>query len=200
MPIEKRKLDEKTYELYNTDRDKPSIGPTPITQAAQGMLEGIRSGDVARQMFEEAQVKEKHRVVPSEPGGWAKATSVDDFLQAAREAPREQKSAWRKQFSQFDKTLRGKQVDPNVPIEGIQEMLDTGAIYMDDDGNVYSAVPGRGGPKRNERLLSAAREWGDWYRDRTQDTEENRLANIEMNSVVNQGEWKYDTASGGYTR
>ena len=65
MPIEKKKLDEKTYELYNTDRSGVPP-PTAITQAAQDAYDEIRSGDVAKQMFEEEQLRARHRVEPSE--------------------------------------------------------------------------------------------------------------------------------------
>ena len=209
MPIEKRKLDEKTYELRNTE---PYLGPTPITQAAMDAQNSIRSGERSAQMFEEMmkseqkiQEIERHQV---KGGG---ATSVDDFLQAAKEAPPEQKHAWRKQFSDLDKNLK-KGFDPDFAIPGIQDMLDSGALYMDDDGNVYSSVPGRGGPKRNDRLLYAAKEWGDWYRDQLaygEDVAPNGRASVEMDRVVNQERLKnypsdlgfvYDPASGGFIR
>ena len=122
-------------------------------------------------------------------------------MQAAKAAPPEQKNAWKEQFRNLDKTLKKNQ-DPSVAVEGIQEMLDTGALYMADDGNVYSSVPGRGGKKRNDRLLNAAGNWGDWNRDRTVD---NGLASQEMNNILGMGRaeqeqqaWEYDASSGGY--
>lgn len=218
MPIEKRRLDDKTYELRNTDRDLPSSqGPTPITQAAMDAQDSIRSGERAAGMFEEmmqaerrSQVLEQHKVKGSE-GGWQKAESVDDFLQSAKEATGEQKNFWRKQFGLFDKTLKkGGSLD--AAVEGVQELLDTGALYMDDDGNVFTAVPGRGGPKRNDRLLDASRAWGDWYRDQLaygEDVGPNGRASVEMDNTLRMNEaaqakiakqWRYDPASGGYSR
>ena len=187
MPIEKREIAPKTYELYNTDRGIPP--PTPITQAAQEAYDEIRSGDVAKQMFEEEQRLVKHRVLPSEPAGWNKATSVDDFLQAAQGADRDTKNFWRKQASNLDKTLKKDPGNFDLAVEGIQEMLDTGAIYMDDNGGVYTAFPKRGGEKRNDRLLNAAGTWGDWYRDQLaygEDVGPNGRASQEMDNTVAQ--------------
>jgi hypothetical protein len=184
MPIEKREIAPKTWELYNTDRDEPNVGPTPVTQAAQETYDSIRSGEMAGKMFEEAQQLERHRIkadIPFDQG----ARTVQDFLRQAHEAPPKQKREWRQQFRTFDQTLKKDPTSDNA-ISGIQELIDSGAMYMDDNGGVYWAIP-NSNEGRNRRILDASREWGDWYRDQLaygEDIGPNGRASVEMDNVI----------------
>jgi hypothetical protein len=78
-----------------------------------------------------------------------------------------QRQFWRRQLRTFDETLRRGDPQRRIDdqIDGIQEMLDSGAMTIDDNGDVYTAVPGVRGKRGNQRLLDAARTYNDWYQD-----------------------------------
>jgi hypothetical protein len=60
---------------------------------------------------------------------------------------------WRQQIRQFDRGFKAG-ADPQ---EGIQQLMDSGAIWITKDGDLYSSVPLP--PGMNKRLLDASRQW-----------------------------------------
>ena len=87
----------------------------------------------------------------------------------AEKSQEQQRRAWRKQFQLFDKTLKHgddpqKLIDDQI--QGAQELLDSGAVWIDENGDVYSALDHHpGGEKGTRRMLDAFKTWGDWRRD-----------------------------------
>jgi hypothetical protein len=147
MPIERREIAPKTFELYNTEQMAPPDLPSE-QQVAQP--------DVQAQMFEEMQQK----------AGFAPASKPQE----------QQRRAWRKQLQLFDKTLKHND-DPqqliNDQIQGAQELLDSGAVWIDENGDVYGALEHHpGGEKGTRRMLDAFRTWGDWRRDQAENQPE----------------------------
>jgi len=133
------RTDPKTWELHNVVQADTPTTTLPPTTTSTTLPE---------QMFDES-YQAAPTYAPAEPS------------QAA------QRREWRKQFRTFDKTL--KNPSPGDAVQGIQELLDSGALQMDEDGNVYSSLEHPpGGSKARDRLLGAAREWNDYMRDQAE--------------------------------
>lgn len=149
--IQWRQTAPKTFELRNIQPEEP---PPQLGMADQEMV---------RQMFAENM-----------------AQQVEGKAGPAKLGQEAQRRAWRKQLKTFDQTLKqdfkagdadqwrgdaAKKYSDDA-VQGIQELIDSGAIWFDDQGGVYGQLENHpGGQKGTRRLLDAAREWGDWYRD-----------------------------------
>src|SRR5262245_5973984 len=139
--IEWRRLDPKTWELSN----KPPAEEPPTYEQYQQEIQPN-----AIRMFDEAQQR-------------------SPTYAPAELSQEQQRRQWRQQFRNFDKTLK-KEKDPDklfdAQIQGTQELLDSGAMWIDEKGDVYGALERHpGGKKGTQRILDAARTWGDWFRD-----------------------------------
>jgi hypothetical protein len=77
----------------------------------------------------------------------------------SEEAPPEKKREWRKQLRRFVRSIRE---DPNTDvIGGVQELVENGAVWADEQGNVFGAVPLHG--ERNRRaIVEAVNHWQDF--------------------------------------
>lgn len=140
MPVERRQIAPKTWEYYNYG-DEPQTAPPTVDEPAT-------NATPSQNMFEEMQQK----------AGFAPAAPSQEA----------QRRMWRSQLKNFDETLRKGDPRRSIDdqIQGVQELLDSGAVWLDDDGNVFSALERHpGGEKGNRRMLDAMRTWGDWYRD-----------------------------------
>jgi hypothetical protein len=78
----------------------------------------------------------------------------------AAQAPPKQKREWRRQIRDFLSEMDDPRADP---IQGIQSMLDSGAMWMEEDG-VYTSVPIRS-EKQRQRLVDASDRWLDYNRE-----------------------------------
>jgi hypothetical protein len=150
-----KRPDPKTVELSNVPPAMPPPGlpATPALSAEVGV--GGVTDDEIRHFAEGMGMR-----------GRIRGTDEDVYArEQASQADPQQRREWRKQARQFDRTLR-KGFNPDEAIRGMQEMIDSGLIWMDDEGGVFSALENMpGGEKGKQRLLYAAQEWGDWYRD-----------------------------------
>lgn len=135
-----KRLDPKTWELSNNPPpNEPGPSPTPPEEPS------VIADMYNQQMMNQAQED---------------ASAVHSKANLAH-----QRVEWRKQMHMFDSTLKNlDKFPPDAAISGFQELIDSGAMYLTDDGDVYSAVRGRG-TQQVGRLLDAARQWGDHYRD-----------------------------------
>jgi hypothetical protein len=137
-----KKLDPKTFELYN---EHPEPAPTEGQQAAQPT--------------EEQSDPLQGRIAPSVKEMFQRDLSIHGLPEAIRRAIRHQHL---RQFADFDHELRH---NPNADIQsGIQALFDSGALKLDENGDLWSPTV-RLGPHATQRILEASRIWQPPTRD-----------------------------------
>lgn len=131
--IEWSRKDPKTWELHNTEQAAPTL-TDPIPQAGES--------DIQAQMFEEMQGVKWDQV-------------------KARIDKQEQRD-WRKQINRFTRNWASdeKAGRPFDAAQGVQELIDSGAMRMEEDG-AYTNVPVRS-KKQRERIVEASDQWLDY--------------------------------------
>jgi hypothetical protein len=129
-----KRVDPKTWELSNV----PPQGAQP-PQAPQTAL-GMTEEELAN-FAEGMGLRGRERDFPPE------------------EAPPEKKREWRQQLRRFIRSMRE---DPSADvIGGVQELVENGTVWGDEQGNVFSAVPLPG--ERNRRaIVDAVNKWQDF--------------------------------------
>jgi len=134
-----RRTDPKTWELSNRPSPPEEVG---LESPAQGWQPSAKAAsDQERALMQQmmaAQPEYSRREIASQ-------------------ASPKQKREWRKQLRTFDKYL--KQGGEDAP-SGIQELLDSGAMWYDEDG-WYTSVALPHGEKARQRFVDAADAWGD---------------------------------------
>jgi hypothetical protein len=158
-----KRPDPKTVELSNVPLPPPGLPETPALTAEAAVLSDLLTGaGMSPKELEHYTQGMEMQGRTREDYNREKARYLRE---QASQADPQQRRQWRKQARQFDRTLR-KGFNPDEAIQGIQEMMDSGLIWMDDQGGVFSSLENMpGGEKGRQRLLYAAQEWGDWYRD-----------------------------------
>lgn len=145
--IQWQRTDPKTVTLSNTPDEMqappPSQDPSPVAQEMfQNLMDPMTA--MGKAMTEDEfknfslgmAMRDRSRQPTSEAG-------------QKRQDMREH----RKQIRQFDRGFKAG-ADPQ---QGIQQLMDSGAIWLTDTGDLYSSVPLPEG--MNKRLLDAARTW-----------------------------------------
>jgi hypothetical protein len=133
-----RRQDPKTWELYN-------IPPTEAPAVAEAQPEA----EPAAEPQAEARQADQERAI------------LQQMMQAHRppsfeEAPPRTKRMWRRQIRDYFSEAEDPRSDP---YQGIQSMIDSGAIRYDEDG-LWVAQPNLG-TKRAQQLIQAADAWAD---------------------------------------
>jgi hypothetical protein len=160
MPIEKRQLDEKTFELYNTDRDNavpPPDLPSP-SEDQSAKFDRMEQELMLRQMVDESR-------------GEQRAQATEQILEKPSKGRLRE---WRKQTKRFDRFLK-KASNAEEIAQGVQEMLDSGAMWLGEGGDVFGSVPIHS-EKGRQRMVDAAGTYTDY-----------------MNSKWGKGAWTTNT-------
>src|SRR5262245_57773269 len=141
--IQWKKIEPKVFELSNKPPDQPAM-----QQALETASQQAEAKDMGLDEFfhydKGMAMRERER-----PAGPAEARQ--ERLQA-RTTRREH----RRQLRLFDRYLAEGGPDPR---QGVQELMDSGALRIGEDGGIYSSVP-HGGNK--DQLVNAVREWSAW--------------------------------------
>ena len=146
MPIERRYLDPKTIELYNTDRDRPLM---------QSFMQAQMTNQTPDQLFQQ---------MTGASASDAERNRDDQYDVSPPGMPWEgvspkQRREMRKQLRRFDQYAREGGTDL---VSGFQELVESGAVVVDENGDVYTAMPGRAQNGEDVRLLNAARAWSQY--------------------------------------
>jgi hypothetical protein len=156
--IEWRRPDPKTVELYNTDRaykpprDQPVMQDMYMQEMSGGQVSDRELERIRQQL--EAEL-EQYKADENRFHTGGRPQTAAGLRQEARQH--------RRQLRGFDRYLKEGGTDL---AGGFQELVESGAAWTDEDGNVYTAMPRREGDEEaTQRILQAAREWG-----RMQDT------------------------------
>jgi len=136
-----RWTDPKTVELSNVNPEPPLPTDTDTVAQTPDQMSGISMPDKEREAF------------------MAMMGAYQSPAERARNASPEEKKAWRKQLHRFLKNERTSDPMEFDREQGIQELLDSGAMWYDEDGAYTSVrIPGR---KNRDALVSAADAWAD---------------------------------------
>lgn len=142
MPV-RWKWDGKTVELSNEE-------PATYQETQGGLLDlvGRASSDQER-----ADILRAYGYPASEERVAHRPTRGE-----GEQATREQKREWRKQLDAYYKGMRDVERGKAQSFDsaaGMQELLDSGAAWEEEDGGLGSYVRGRGGRTRNEAMVRA---------------------------------------------
>jgi hypothetical protein len=131
-------------ELYNVPPAAEPAAPPAAPEPAET--------DLQRQMMEAQMRSEEERErYYREKNAYARE-------QASQASPK-QKREWRKQIRDFLSEMDDPRADP---VQGIQSMIDSGAMWMEEDG-AYTSVPIRS-EKQRQQLVDASDQWLDYHR------------------------------------
>jgi hypothetical protein len=153
--IQWRRPEPKVVELYNTEQIAPTpvpgvpygaAVPDPAEQQRQAALaETVRELETMRQMMQ----------AQAEQGGFEPLPGRRGGAQGEAPSPQEQR-IHRKQLRDFFSEVKDPRADP---MQGIQSLIDSGAIVYDEDG-LWIAQPNIG-TKKGQQLLEMADAWAD---------------------------------------
>jgi hypothetical protein len=138
-----KKLDPKTFELYNEHPEEAPQDQQTTEEQPEPTVDPWRG----------------RRAVPSEKEMFQRDLAIHGAEEAARRAMKHQHM---RQLSDFDHELRH---NPNADIQsGIQGLLDSGALRLDENGDLWSPTV-KLGPHASQRILEASRIWQPPTRD-----------------------------------
>lgn len=139
--IEWRKTAPKTYTLTNTEQYG---GPPPSNSFDAEAEKLLMQRMMASQLLEQA----GHATTDAERA---------DMLPGRREPTPQEKKMWRRQLRDFFSEANDPRSDSN---QGIQSLIDSGAVVYDEDGLWVNSATNLG-RRKNEQIVRMADQWAD---------------------------------------